>query len=473
MFFCSGFGFGQNNLSFSNDQYSGINSAPLSPTTPYFNPNKWDVSIFSTDILFQNDYAYISDQNIFGLLKGGVKTANPQKGITGESQANVLDFYKHDFVKYNLESDIVGPSFSFRQKIKGQTFRLGIFTRLRTQGSAKDIDNYMRFSNQKVIEPAEYSFQPLKTNFMNWNEFGLNVSTNLYTTNTQELIVGASIKYALALDAAYINSKNPIKLDAVLTSTSTLENPDADIYASNYDIEASYTTNYDFDKEKYVYKNRGNGVGIDLGIALVNRRINDELYDSKIALNLLDIGYVNLKGENHLFKNSTLVQIRNNPRLDDVDFKSIQQYARILSNEVYGDTLTSYNGNKFTIGLPTSLNFNLSKKVRPNHYINFNWVQRVPVFENSLKRTNILQTSYSIQKDGFGIGTSLSLYEYEKIGFGGYVRIGPLILGSENALPFVFKQNKLNSGSFYIGLKLYPFWDNEAKRRSREPCDCE
>ena len=63
MFFCSGFGFGQNNLSFSNDQYSGINSAPLSPTTPYFNPNKWDVSIFFTDILFQNDYAYIGNSS--------------------------------------------------------------------------------------------------------------------------------------------------------------------------------------------------------------------------------------------------------------------------------------------------------------------------------------------------------------------------------------------------------------------------
>ena len=473
MFFCSLFGFGQNTLSFSNDQYSGINSAPLSPTTPYFNPNKWDVSIFSADILFQNDYAYISDQSILGLLKGEIKTANPKKGITGETQANVLDFYTRNFVKYNLESDVIGPSFSFRQKIKEQTFRLGFFTRLRTQGSAKDVDNYMRFSNQKLIEPAEYSFQPLKTNFMNWNEFGLNVSTNLYTTNTQELIVGASIKYALALDAAYVHSKNPIKLEADTIGASTMLHPKTNIYASNYDIEASYTTNYDFDREKYVYKNRGNGVGIDLGIALVNRRINDELYDSKIALNILDIGYVNLKGENHLYKNNTRVQIGNNPRFDTIDFKSIQQYARLLSNEVYGDSLASYKGNKFTIGLPTSLNFNLSKKVRPNHYINFNWIQRIPVFENSLKRTNVLQTSYSIQKDGFGIGTSLSLYEYEKIGFGGYIRIGPLILGSENALPFVFKQNKLNSGNFYIGLKLYPFWDNEAKRRSREPCDCE
>lgn len=81
MFFCSLFGFGQNTLSFSNDQYSGINSAPLSPTTPYFNPNKWDVSIFSADILFQNDYAYISDQSILGLLKGEIKTANPKKEL--------------------------------------------------------------------------------------------------------------------------------------------------------------------------------------------------------------------------------------------------------------------------------------------------------------------------------------------------------------------------------------------------------
>ena len=100
-------------------------------------------------------------------------------------------------------------------------------------------------------------------------------------------------------------------------------------------------------------------------------------------------------------------------------------------------------------------------------------MQRIPVFENSLKRINVLQTSYTIQKDGFGIGPSLSICDYENVTFGGYVRIGPLILGSDNAIPIVFKQKKLTSANFYFGLKFYPFWDNEAKRRSREPCECE
>ncbi|MFV0139209.1 hypothetical protein OBK16_06705 [Empedobacter falsenii] len=38
--FCSGFTFGQNILSFSNDQYNGINGVVFSPTNSYFNPNK-------------------------------------------------------------------------------------------------------------------------------------------------------------------------------------------------------------------------------------------------------------------------------------------------------------------------------------------------------------------------------------------------------------------------------------------------
>lgn len=472
--FCSTYGLGQNILSFSNDQFIGINGATFSPTTPYFNPNKWDINVISEDIIFKNDYAYISDQSVLGLTKGKIKTANPRQGITGDSESNVLDFYKSNFINYQMENDVMGPSVSFKKMINYQTFRVGIFTRLRTHGSVKKFDNYMRYSNEQILEPEEYSFQPVKTNAMNWAELGLNISTNLYTTNTEELIIGANIKYALGLDGAIINSRNPISLEAYLNPSSTLTNPEADIYASNYNIEASYATNYDFDRDKYVLRNRGNGAGIDLGIAYVKRRLNDELYDFKFAANLMDIGMVNFRGENHHFYNpSQSVQIRNNPRLDNVPFESLDQYLKLLSNEVYGNETQSKVGNKFSIGLPTSLHINTSKQIRPNHYWSINWIQRTPVFENSLKRTNVLQTSYSIQKDGFGIGTSLSMYEYEKLTFGGYLRIGPLILGSDNALPLVFKQKKLNSANFYFGLKFYPFWDNEQKRRSKEKCDCE
>lgn len=206
----------------------------------------------------------------------------------------------------------------------------------------------------------------------------------------------------------------------------------------------------------------------------MNRRANDELYDFKFSANLLDVGLVKFRGDNHHFYNpSQRVQLRNNPNLDGVKFESVDQYLGLLSKEVYGDETKYKTGNNFSIGLPTSLHLNLSKKIIENHYLNFNWMQRIPVFENSLKRINVLQTSYTIQKDGFGIGPSLSIYDYENVTFGGYVRIGPLILGSDNAIPIVFKQKKLTSANFYFGLKFYPFWDNEAKRRSREPCECE
>ena len=471
---CSMLCFGQNILSFSNDQYSGINGSIFSPTTPYFNPNKWDINIISEDILLTNDYVYVSDQNVLGLLKGETKSANIKAGIRGDTHSNIIDFTTKNFVSYHLENDIMGPSVSFKKKINDQSFRLGIFTRLRTQGSVKELNNYFRFSNQKEIEPKEYYFDPTKTNAMNWAELGLNLSTNLFTTSSSELIVGANIKYLLGLDGAYIKSKNAIKLEAEPTLTSTIDNPDADIYASNYDIEAGYSTNYDFDRDKYVVRNRGNGIGVDLGISYVKRRANDELYDFKFSANLLDVGLVKFRGDNHHFYNpSQKVQIKNNPNLDDIEFENIDQYLQILSKEVYGDETQSKTGNNFSIGLPTSLHLNLSKKIIENHYLNFNWMQRIPVFENSLKRTNILQTSYTIQKDGFGIGPSLSIYDYENVTFGGYIRIGPLILGSDNAIPIVFKQKRLTSANFYFGLKFYPFWDNEAKRRSREEYFCD
>ena len=99
-------------------------------------------------------------------------------------------------------------------------------------------------------------------------------------------------------------------------------------------------------------------------------------------------------------------------------------------------------------------------------------IQRIPVFENSLKRSNIFNVSYTVQKPVVGYGGSVSLYEYRSLQVGAYLRIGPLILGSENLFPLIFKQKRLHSGDFYIAIKLYPFWDNEMKRHRRENCNC-
>ena len=463
----------QNNWSFSNDQYSGINSAVLSPTQPFLNPNPWDVNLISADLFLQNDYAYISKQSLFGLTKSEIQTTDPRQNITGENTPNVFDFYNKEKANLLLSSDILGPSFSMTAHIKDKKYVFGLFTRLRTQVSFLDFDNYLRYGNQMVAQPSEYVMKPFSGTVMNWNEVGLNVSTNLFPYAAKEWIVGFNLKYTIGLDASNIIYHNNIKLTS--SEPAIGESPDLrNIYASDYNISASYITNYNFESKSYDYRQNGSGLGLDLGISMVDKDPREDEYNYKWSFNILDVGFVDFKqGINHVFNNGNTVWLQNNPELKNRKFRSPEQFLRLLSQQAYADENQSFAGNGFKIGLPTSINVNYSQRVKEHHFINFNWIQRVPVFENSVKQNNLINANYSVQKEAFGYGVSTTLSEYKSLQFGGYLRLGPLILGSENALPFLFKHQKLHNANFYLAIKFYPFWDNPMKRHRRQKCDCE
>ena len=463
----------QNNLTFSNDNYSGINSAVLSPTQPFLNSNPWDVNLISADLFIQNDYAYISKQSILGLTKSEIKSANPKKNITGENTPNVFDFFNKDKANLLVASDVLGPSFAMTAKIKEKKYVFGLFSRLRTQSAFLDFDNYLRYTNEMVFQPSDYKMKPFSTNLMNWSEIGLNASTEIFPYSDQHWILGFNMKYEIGLDAANIISHNNIELTS--SEPAVGENPDLrNIYASNYNIDASYITNYNFETKTYDYRQNGSGLGLDLGIAMLDKEPREDEYNYKFSLNILDLGFVNFKqGINHVFNNGNTIWLQNNPNFKDVAFESPEQYLKLLSQEAYGNENASFAGFGFKIGLPTGININYSQRIKAHHFVNVNWIQRVPVFENSLKRNNLLNVNYSIQKEAFGYGISTTLSEYKNVQFGGYVRLGPLILGSENAFPLLFKHDHLKAANIYLALKFYPFWDNEMKRHRRQKCDCE
>lgn len=463
------FFFSQENFSFNDDQFSGINAAILSPTQPFLNPNPWDINIISEDIFLQNDYAYISQQSFLGLQNAKILSRSIRKGRTGENTPNVLDFYNEDFGTYHFSSDILGPSFSLNQSIFDKKFSIGIFSRLRTQTAAISVDNYLKYGNQNQLEPEEYLLNPLKLNFMNWGEIGLNFGTELFPYSDYQWVVAGNLKYEIGFDAFMLSSKSPLKLvrsyeevDSISTKTIT---------ASDYEIEANLATNYNFDTDRYEYKQKGKGLGLDFGLTMVDPIENSEDYNFKISLNILDLGKINFEGQKHFFQ-GTPIKVVNNPNLDNTKFDSPLQYFQLLSKEVYGDETQSFRGTNFSMGLPTSIHLNVSKNSGEGQYLSVDWIQRTPVFENSLQRSNVFSASYSVQKPVLGYGASMSLYEYRSLQFGGYLRFGPLILGSSNFLPIIFKQKKLHSGDFYIGIKLYPFWDNEMKRHRRADCHC-
>ncbi len=459
----------QQNIQFSNDIFGGISAATLSPTQTYINPNPWDIQLFSEDINILNDYAYISQQSLLKLPKTKIKTASPKNGILGSNTAGVLDFYNKENAHLFFSSDIMGPSFSMKLRVKEQRFSVGLFSRLRTQTSVKDFDNYLRFQNQNIERPAEYFIKPLNTSFMNWGELGLNISTPIFQNSDNLWLLGANLKYEIGFDASNIQNLDNLKLTAAKDSLGRYITA-----AEQYNVKASYATNYNFESEKYELTQQGKGFGVDLGLTFINKLPESEAYNLKVTANLLDFGYVNFQnGANHHFIGEKKINLDQNPVFSNTKFTTPEDFLQTLSSEVYGDKNASLQDPGFKIGLPTSLHFGISKNINTYHYLSFNWIQRLPVFENSLLKTNVVSLSYASQKKAVAYGFSTSLYEYNNLQFGGYVRLGPLILGSDNIFPMVINHKKLHAASFFIGLKLYPFWDDDFKRHRRQKCNCD
>lgn len=405
----------QESILFSNDQYSGISSVIISPTQSFLNPNPWDIHLISEDLFLQNDYGYISKQSFLGLKNSKIQSTSIKKNRTGENTLSVFDFYNREIGNYHLSSDVSGPSVQLKFKLKEKDFTVGVFSRLRTQSSAVKVDNYLRFGNQNILEPELYSLNRVKINFMNWAEIGLNFATEIFPNSDYQWIIGSNLKYEIGLDALNVNNKTPFQLLRSYKEVNGVS--DKSMVASNYDVETSFATNYNFETKKYEYKQRGKGLGLDFGLTFLDRDKDADDYNFKASFNVIDIGSVNFEGENHRFQGSPL-ELENNPNFKNTKFISPDQYLQLLSKEVYGEENASLKGTEFTIGLPTNLHFNVSKNIGEHQYLNADWIQRIPVFENALKRSNIFNVSYTVQSQFLGMAlqflcTSIEVFSLE------------------------------------------------------------
>ena len=273
----------------------------------------------------------------------------------------------------------------------------------------------------------------------------------------------------MGFDGGVIDSKNTIYINKLRDAINSINI--ADITA-NYDIDTSFTTAYDFENKKYSFKNQGQGLGLDLGFTYMKNRYHENsereyLYDYKIDVSLLDFGKINFNGEVHNFKGNPIFLPSYKPFGKN---NSPSEFMQSMSQKVYGNLTQSLQNQEFEIGLPTMLNVSFSKSISDNTYLTGGISQRVPIFKNSLKKANNIYINYGYYKDFIGLATSFSLYNYKIPQFGGYIRIGGLYLGSDNLLPLIIKQRKLHSFDFYFGLKLFPFWNNDAKRRWKSKC---
>lgn len=458
--------FSQVNIGVKNDGFIYTNALVSNPSAFLQNSNPWEVNLVSADIFVQNNYGFISDQSFLGLsnLKNfKLNNTSNQSNLP----KNTVGFNDYKNFDGHFQTDVLGPAVAVKFKIKENEFAAGFYTRLRTFGNLFRFDNrykYTNFIDQTTLN-MNMVFPPFSGSMATLQENNFFVSKTFFQTKSSELNLGLTLKHSKVWDAAFVreNKTYEIGFDRVAYK----------LVSSGYDAEALFTTSYNFDTNNYEPKNNGSSLGADIGATYVdygNYDKEDGQYLQKIAFSVTDIGFIKVKGEKHLFQGDFLIINRST---DFQNTKNISDFMRELSTLVYGNPDASLQSTSFKVSLPTALHLSYSGNLLKNRYLTLGVTQRLPLSENALKTPNVFYVNFAKTNRFLTYAAQFSMFEYKKPQFGGYLRIGPIFIGSDNILPVFFKQNKLESADIYLGVKIYPFWDDALSRRARKKCYCD
>ncbi len=442
------------------DSYAGINSALLNPALPGRTPYGWDINLGESSFFLANNYGYLENSSISSLIR--LRNANDLEvyhrpdlpaDLSPNQEVLVFDFYENNSYYAEHLTQIMGPSFSFR--VAPQT-RVGLFTRWRTMAHSNNIDSDLGYYQWNSI-PGNQNFTLEEGNIAvaAWGELGLNISQGV-ETETGNLLIGASVKRLWGQRAAYFAITRDFDLNK-LSDFSGLESLD-------FEIETGFSQNIT-DTEEYS-NSPGRGWGVDLGM-LYQVDLGDGFYRWEFGLALTDLGGMRFtESEQHRFTAdnlaTTLTDNYNNLTAETLASEAAQQ----LSQDIFGDGTASQIADEFTLGLPTSLSLQATYRFQEWAKVEAVYLTGIRVGDASLNRNSVLAIEPRVEHHWWSVAMPVSMYATDQVRLGLSARLGPVFVGTDQLGSF-FRQNQLDSGDFYIGLKLFPLGLGDGKNGKR------
>lgn len=443
--------FSQEQLGMRLERYAGIYSAALNPANTAFNPNNWEVSIFSIDGFFENSYAFLQNTSLQNALRNSDKIVSVSD-TSGENppprDAIFLDYYDAKRKMRGVEQARVGgPSFSFRF-IENNV--IGLVTAVRSNVSAYKIPEvlaYRTISDVPLNQTIEIA--PSGGQGMAWGEIGVhysrrNTDSDIYTA------FGVTPKWLFGMEGMYARSQSDLLYTDLPADSVSFGNADW-----NY---ALTTGNFTDNTDSVGLKIQGGGFGIDFGFVWAmpaGDGDTDEDYDWRLGVSLLDAGFMRFgkSAEKHRIEFDSTIAVSNSdfPPADDP-----HDLIHDASQAFLGDSTASLQARSFTMGLPTALSVQLDVMVAPQFYVSGLIVQRVKLMKYSLQRPSTMAVIPRFEHRWFSFSLPLVLNDWQSLRIGVAARLGFLYLGSDNLGSF-FTKKELTGGDFYVGLKINAF----------------
>jgi hypothetical protein len=440
--------FSQEQLGMRLERYAGIYGASINPANTAFNPNNWEISLFSADIFLENNYAYLQNTSSQNALRNSdkiVSVADTSAENPLSRDAILLDFFDAKRrMRAVAQARVAGPSFSFRF---GEDNVIGLVTAFRSHASAYKIPKVLAYRTISDVPPGQaVDIAPTGFQAMSWAEIGLHYSRR-GTAGDLHTAFGVTPRLLLGFESMYARSRSDMQYTDLPGDSVSFGNARWDYALTT----GNFTDNSDSVKARV----QGGGFGLDLGYVWTMPGDDESDYAWRFGVSLIDAGFVRFgkSAERHRIEFDTVIAVSNAdfPPADDP-----HDLIEDASEAFLGNTAASLQSRAFTMGLPTALSVQLDYKAAPNLYVSGLIVQRIRLFHNSLQRPSTLALVPRFEHRWLSVSLPLVLDDWRSPRMGLAARLGFLYLGTDNLGSF-FTKNKLTGADFYVGLKINAF----------------
>ena len=460
--------------------FAGSSGIMLNPCAISTSKLYMDINILTADVFFENNYAYIHNED-YSLFKYIGKS--PQFPEYGPDSLPV-DHYDGTNDKYIYSSQLViGPSFMLAYGRHAFAFHTGARAITSAHGIPYAMANFGYYGLDYAPQHnVDYHNQNFGVSSLVMAEVGLTYSFSFRKISNQDWTAGFTIKRMFSPAGGY-SYANDINYIVVNDSTINIKNLNAEM---GYSLPADYDTPLDDPVNGFPVWDppiKGGGFGFDVGFTFQNKVLSYQKkrvsrmcsqryidYYYKIGVSLLDIGFVNFN------KNAQLQSFEDVSEywigIDTLNFYTFNQLRRTLSDVFYGDPEASNVADEFRIFLPAAFSIQGDYRISKKFYAAAVIIQPFPISRSYIRRPAqiVLVPRYESPKMEFALPLSLYDYKYPRIGASARYQI--ITLGTDDLLGLLGITD-FTGLDFYFSLKINFRKGNCGRYKRNVPCENE
>ncbi len=404
---------GQENAGLITDNYLPSSQLYINPALIVDQKPWFDLQLVGVSAFIKNNYLFA-----------------PESKFIKPNEINTLGLntsIKH--AKAYANAQIYGPAASIC--IGKNSF--GFQTAVRAYGNANRIPPLLRVLDNSLdpeFQNQVYEVSNFRLKALAWAQFGLTYGRIILHENDEMISGGISVNYLKGLGN-----------QALIIKNGTYDNTSGDGDLLNLDGKFSYAN---------PQWSNGNGLSTSIGVTykrMIGKANNyvphspksgcvASAYKFRLGVSLIDIGRIKFKEYSY------------------GDFDVNTKLSLDSALDFQNTSASLLNSGKQSSNLPAALSVQFDYNLGEGFYANGSLVQKLSLPRSyNVERPNLLLMSIRYERKWLGAGIPLSFVDYHLYQLGLWVRLGPLVIGTDHIVP-IFMYSKIYGASVYASLHI-------------------